>query len=153
MMKLFLDTEFTQLDWTAKLISIAVVDENEELFYIELSDTYREEDCSSFVKENVLPYLKGGQFAKPEVEATARLSLWIEERGVPCIFATDAPDWDMRLIDPLLIDFWPKNLSKEIVLVDIDCDVANALYWDLKLTRHYSPHDALVNKRGYLNKE
>ena len=146
-MLLYLDTEFTQLDWTAKLISIAVVDENEELFYVEL-DNYSLSDCSGFVKENVLPYLKGGECKMGDIEATARLSMWIEGRGVPCKFATDAPHWDMRLLTPLLEDAWPSNLSKDVAVVDIPYKVQNDLYWNLKLTRHFAPHDALVNKLG-----
>lgn len=40
-MKLFLDCEFTQLNREAKLISLALVPEVGEEFYVELMDTYR----------------------------------------------------------------------------------------------------------------
>lgn len=39
-MKLFLDCEFTQLNKDTKLISLALVTQTGEEFYVELSDTY-----------------------------------------------------------------------------------------------------------------
>lgn len=43
-MRLFLDCEFTKLSATAKLISLALVAENGREFYVELLDTWREEE-------------------------------------------------------------------------------------------------------------
>lgn len=56
-MKLFLDCEFTQLDQDTKLISLALVSEAGDEFYVELTDTYQVEDCSDFVIQNALPQL------------------------------------------------------------------------------------------------
>lgn len=56
-MRIFLDCEFTQLNATAKLISLALVAEDGREFYVELLDTWHTEDCSDFVKEIVLPQL------------------------------------------------------------------------------------------------
>lgn len=53
-MKLFLDCEFTQLNQSTKLISLALVSEGGDEFYLKLTDTYQVEDCSEFVIENVL---------------------------------------------------------------------------------------------------
>jgi len=39
-MKLFLDCEFTQLNQSTKLISLALVSESGDEFYVELTDTY-----------------------------------------------------------------------------------------------------------------
>jgi len=151
-MKLYLDTEFTQLDWTAKLISIAVVDENEDVFYVELNDNYTVDDCSDFVKKNVLPHLLGHHSKMPYYEAAARLSQWISDRGVPCKFATDAPHWDMRLIEPLLEHIWPDNLSKDVSLVSIPYNYEQELFIKYDFTPHFAPHDALVNKRATCGK-
>lgn len=54
-MKLFLDCEFTQLNQSTKLVSLALMSEAGDEFYVELTDTYQVEDCSDFVIENVLP--------------------------------------------------------------------------------------------------
>lgn len=54
-LKIFLDCEFTQLNQASKLISLALVSESGEEFYVELTDTYSFEDCSDFVIQNVLP--------------------------------------------------------------------------------------------------
>lgn len=56
-MKLFLDCEFTQLNKDTKLISLALVSEVGDEYYVELTDTYSVEDCSDFVIQNVLPQL------------------------------------------------------------------------------------------------
>lgn len=72
-MRVFLDCEFTKLSAAAKLISLALVAEDGREFYVELLDTWQEEDCSDFVKEIVLPQLWGGSYALPIVEA--RISL------------------------------------------------------------------------------
>ena len=55
-MRLFLDCEFTQLTAQAKLISLALVAEDRQEFYVEVIDAWREEDCSDFVKEICAPF-------------------------------------------------------------------------------------------------
>jgi hypothetical protein len=53
--KLFLDCEFTQLNRDTKLISLALVSEAGDEYYVELTDTFLVKECSEFVIENVLP--------------------------------------------------------------------------------------------------
>lgn len=72
-MKLFLDCEFTQLTTQAKLISLALVGQDGREFYVEVMDAWREEDCSEFVKEIVLPQLWGGEYAMPIMEGRSAL--------------------------------------------------------------------------------
>lgn len=57
-MQFFLDTEFIERGpkYPVTLISIGVVDERGGKFYAVSSD-FREEDCSDWVKANVLPHL------------------------------------------------------------------------------------------------
>ena len=58
MTQLFLDTEFTSLNFDRKLISLALVSSDETMcFYAELTNTYKESDCSLFVIDEVLPQL------------------------------------------------------------------------------------------------
>ena len=147
-MQIFIDTEFTQLDWTAKLISIALVDENEDTFYVELSDNYDLSDCSDFVVVNVLPHLIGTKSEMSYDMAALYIGKWVESRGVPCIFATDAPHWDMRLIAPMLENFWPENLARDTKLVSIPYNKEQALFLKYGFIPHFALHDAIVNKRG-----
>jgi hypothetical protein len=139
-MRLYLDTEFTDLIPHNKLISIALVDENGEYFYAELTDTYELKDCSEFVKHYVLPFLRGGDFQMSSIECALKIGNWIEDRGPDCILACDNASWDMPHLHKLLSDFWPKNLHKnqyhpvfvpshveEELVIENDFDIHNAL--------------------------
>ena len=59
-MLIFFDTEFTDLHWQAKLISIGLVTEDGRTFYAELTDTYIDAECGDFARDVVLPLLDGG---------------------------------------------------------------------------------------------
>jgi len=155
-MRLFLDTEFTDLVQGAKLISIALVTENGNSFYAELNDTYQLEDCSNFVKSYVLPFLKGGKYKMTEQECAERMVKWIEEQGSDCILACDNISWDkphfVKLIDK--IGVWPENLDKwhfKFIIMDADVEqIVNEYDFDI----HNALDDAMVmyhaNKRGQL---
>ena len=97
-MKLFLDCEFTQLTRDAKLVSLALVSEASHEFYVELTDTYRVEDCSDFVIQNVLPQLDVASHGQPLVEAQASLLAFLISLEGPLEICSDAPDWDWDLI-------------------------------------------------------
>lgn len=115
-MRLFLDTEFTDLHPAAKLISIAIVDENGDSFYAELTDTYELKDCSVFVKLNVLPLLRGGQYRMTAYECALLLGNWIEDRPWEnCRLACDNPSWDVPFLKRLLEIGWPDNLLKDVI--------------------------------------
>jgi hypothetical protein len=112
-MKLFLDTEFTDLAPGNKLISIALVAENGEFFYAELNDTYERSECSDFVLNFVLPFLKGGEYVMSENECALKLATWIEDRGEYCILGLDNISWDLPHLQRLLdkTELWPENLE------------------------------------------
>lgn len=55
-MKLFFDTEFTGLTKDTTLISIAVIDEDGDMFYAECTD-YNKDQVSPWIKENVIDNL------------------------------------------------------------------------------------------------
>ena len=150
-MRLFLDTEFTKLDPSAKLISIALVDEDENFFYAELTDTYTLDDCSDFVKSEVLPLLRGLECRMTEYECKLAICKWIEDRNVPCIICTDAPSWDMPLFLPLLQPCPPENLDLDNgMLIRVPSNIES----DLVVKFNYDPHnaldDALVMKKAIL---
>jgi hypothetical protein len=93
-LKIFLDCEFTQLNQNSKLISLALVSESGEEFYVELTDTYSVEDCSDFVIQNVLPQLDplrcGQSLSEAQVSLRRFLGSFAEELEV----CSDAPHWD-----------------------------------------------------------
>ena len=149
-MRLWLDTEFSKLEPGYKLISIALVDEDENFFYAELTDTYQLSDCSEFVKAHVLPILKGGKYVMSEYECKLTLCKWIEERNVSCIIGSDAPSWDIPLLRPMLGPVWPANLKDEIFLVHIPKDVEEAFVTKFNYNVHNALDDALVMKKGTL---
>jgi hypothetical protein len=109
-MRLFLDCEFTQLSSAAKLISLALVAENGREFYVELLDGWREEDCSDFVKEIVIPQLWGGSYSLPTAEARMALLRFLTSFEKEVEIATDAPHYDWELFCDLVYKdgSWPR---------------------------------------------
>lgn len=111
-MKLFLDCEFSQLNKDAKLISLALVANSGEEFYVELRDTYGMADCSEFVIEHVLPQLNpslhGQTFAGAQASLNGFLACFTEMVEI----CTDAPDWDWNFFcDLAYVDHrWPAHV-------------------------------------------
>jgi hypothetical protein len=149
--RLFLDTEFTTLAPGAKLISIALVDEDENFFYAELTDTYTLADCSDFVKTDVLPLLRGGSYKMTEYDCKLAICKWIEERNTKCVICSDAPSWDMPLFMPLLQPCIPENFDMDNgILVRVPHDVEQDLILKFDYDVHNALDDALVMKKGTL---
>jgi hypothetical protein len=148
MMLVFLDTEFTDLKPGAKLISIALVDENEEFFYAELTDTYTRKDCSTFVKHHVLPFLRGEEYQMSWHECALRIGNWIESRNKRCIIANDNPGWDMPYLNDLLSPLWPSNLESLILPIQISSVIAEGIVIENNYDIHNALHDALVMKKA-----
>ncbi|MBC2382813.1 3'-5' exoribonuclease [Pseudomonas carnis] len=111
-MRLFLDCEFTRLSAAAKLISLALVAEDGREFYVELLDSWREEDCSDFVVEVVLPQLWGGSNAQPIIKARSALFDFLASFDEVLEIVTDAPQYDWELFIELVYDDgkWPRNV-------------------------------------------
>lgn len=150
-MRLFLDTEFTTLAPGAKLISIALVDEDENFFYAELTDTYTLDDCSDFVKTDVLPLLRGGKYRMTEYDCKLAICKWIEERNTKCVICSDAPSWDMPLFVPLLQPCVPENFDIDNgILVRVSFDMEQDLINRFNYDPHNALDDALVMKKGTL---
>ena len=49
MRAVYIDTEFTQLNMTRQLISLALVDTSDFEFYVEITDTWLENECADFL--------------------------------------------------------------------------------------------------------
>ena len=152
-MRLFLDTEFTNLVPDNKLISIALVDDNGEYFYAELTDTYTVNDCSDFVKEIVLPILKGGEYRMSSYDCCLKLGHWIEERG-SCILACDNPGWDIPHLKFILRDLWPENLKRNTIYqVYVPYDLETQIVIENNYDVHNALDDALVMMKATHLKE
>lgn len=157
-MKLFIDTEFSDLVPYSKLISIALVDENMEYFYAELTDTYKVRECSDFVKKNVLPLLRGGEHRMTEYECSLKISQWIEDRDCDVILACDNYSWDVphlvRLLNKAVV--WPSNLINDGVIFRfalMEYDEA-PIVEEFSFKAHNALDDAMVmsiaNSRGLI---
>ncbi|MBJ6724546.1 3'-5' exonuclease family protein [Geomesophilobacter sediminis] len=109
---IFMDTEFTDLDYP-QLISIGLVSEKGERFYVELSNGWSRESCSDFVREQVLPQLVGGDFFQERYYAGRRLTAWLAGHAVPVRVVTDAPRYDWPLMKDLMGGVLPANLVPE----------------------------------------
>lgn len=88
----FLDCEFTQLNQDTKLISLALVSEVGNEFYVELTDTYQVEDCSDFVIQHVLPQLDLPLYGMSLAEAQASLKVFLGSIEDQLEVCSDAPD-------------------------------------------------------------
>ncbi|WP_332874499.1 hypothetical protein [Pseudomonas koreensis] len=93
-MKLSLDCEFTQLNQNIKLISLALVSEARDVFYVELTDAYKIEDCSDFVIQHVLPQLDQLRYGRSLVDAKAALRVFLGGLDGQLDVCSDAPEWD-----------------------------------------------------------
>ena len=93
-MKIFLDCEFTQLNRYSKLISLALVSESGEEFYVELTGSYSVEDCSDFVIQNVLPQLDPLRYGQSLVKARSSLRRFLSCFDEELEVFSDAPHWD-----------------------------------------------------------
>lgn len=119
-MKLFLDCEFTQLNQGTKLISLVLVAETGEEFYVELTDTYLVEDCSDFVIQHVLPQLDLHRHGLSLIDAQVSLREFLNGFNDPLEVCSDAPEWDWDFFCQLAyVKYeWPShvaNLSTNLI--------------------------------------
>ena len=152
-MLVFLDTEFTDF---AKhgLISLALVPEIGPEFYAECTDYYRD-DCSDFVRNEVLPSLgrvPGAVCSRSQL--TERLHRWFEALPEPATLVFDFQgDW------LLLADAWlgaahqqaPFNVGDKLHLANhtithpVFEQALNRTY-----TQDWPPHHALADARALM---
>lgn len=111
--ELFLDCEFTQLNQSTKLISLALVAETGESFYVELTDTYLVADCSDFVIQHVLPQLDLQRHGLSLIDAQASLREFLNRFNEPLEVCSDAPEWDWDFFCQLAYveHEWPAHVA------------------------------------------
>jgi len=61
-MKIFFDTEFTGLHKNTTLISIGLIDEDDNVFYAEFND-YNKDDVNDWINDNVIKHLKFNEYS------------------------------------------------------------------------------------------
>jgi hypothetical protein len=157
MNRIFYDTEFTDLNLNARLISIGLIDEmGSKTFYAELADTYSLADCSPFVRQEVLPLLEDGNSRMSLHELGKQLQRWLAGFAGPVQLLSDST-WDHLFIWDIFgaPDAWPSNLLRP-GLVQLTPAQQQAYVRTIEagyatgLRRHHALDDAIANRRGWL---
>lgn len=158
-MRIFFDTEFSDLCPDPRLISIGLIAEDgERMFYAELADTYQPKDCGEFTRLTVLPLLEGGNTVLTMQDLTLRLGNWLEDFDVPVTLATDSLGWDWPWIQEIfhIEGTWPANLARDPLLLtinylnDYDCFIEAVEKAFSSLRRHHALDDAKANRLGWI---
>lgn len=171
---IFMDGEFADLSSNGvKLLSIGLIADNGKEIYLEL--TYREEDCSEWVKNNVIPFLRAPKISK--FAAVDKIDNFIRENygDEQPVLVADVNQYDWLAIKylydtatqntaayvpyPIDIPFYyiPIDLSTIMWMkgIDIDCsrmDLAKELKMDISnIHQHNALDDARVVKYLFEN--
>lgn len=113
-MRVYFDTEFTDLS-SGRLISIGMVDEtgtNE--FYAELADTWSPSQCSEFCLREVIPRLQGGPHRQPLKHVRPSLQAWLTAHCTRITLICDAAA-DVTQLRQLLPDGLPANVEVKVL--------------------------------------
>ena len=152
-MLIFLDTEFTDFpESECDLISIGLVDEAGREFYAE-STQYRQEACSDFVKEVVIPLL--GQHKDTVVDnyygIAKELNKWLKFYGDDVVTICFDYSGDWQLLTKLLVLVPEEELVQNVRGINIwgDLDImAIDYYWAEVDAFGHKEHHALYDARG-----
>ena len=159
-MQIFIDTEFTTLAREASLISFGAVSEDGREFYCELAPVQQDE-CSAFVRENVLPLLEGGVAACPRDRFGERLASWLGQFDDPMLLSDS--DWDIYVVRhavngersrlPGLLTFPGPAGPLDVMLLTLAPLSAEAMaIFEREVTQHFArdnrQHHALVDARA-----
>lgn len=168
-MKLFLDTEFTQLDQAAKLLSIGLVSEEGHTFYAEVEGIDYEK-LRDWLKENVIPGFRFRDVyqSNPELDfdhhamkgskaqIAYRLGTWLGQWEEVQIW-TDCGDYDWVLFCelwggstslPMNVSYLHGDLVTLLWMVGVDLDCNRREFIDLLTVP--TPHNALQDAKVLL---
>lgn len=138
-MKLFLDCEFN--GFGGELISMALVDENEDFFYEVLPCT----NPTSWVKDNVIPKLKKQPIDLKEFQK--KLSIFLNNYNAIHIIA-DWPEDFSLFLKALIIKSGVCMTTPKLTMEIWESDISPILYSEIP---HNALQDAFALKRIYLN--
>ncbi len=161
---LFLDTEFTRLPppisegyrIRPQLISLALVSDKGREFYAELTDGWSINECSDFVRNEVLPSLGKVQGAScTRTELALRLQEWFQSLPEPATLVYDYfLDWNLlanafRGNDPGKLP--PNNIDEKLLLQpEITNDPVYQHALNRTFSRDWPPHHALADARAIM---
>lgn len=94
--RVFFDTEFTQIAEDGELISIGLAADNGDTLYLEV-DQQGTTTYSPFVQEFVLPLLEGGQAQCSRADLIQRIEYWLIGLDQPVEMYSDS-DWDWYML-------------------------------------------------------
>ena len=146
---LFLDTEFTDFpESECDLIAIGLVAEDGREFYAELTD-YRQEACSGFVREIVLPLLKQhkNRVEGTQWEVARALNEWLQPYEQECTVCFDySTDWYLmqKVLLMLPEEDLPMFLTTRNIWGDLDQDALD-WFWKERDCIGWKPHMALYD--------
>lgn len=160
MLKVFLDTEFTRLPppisegyrAQPRLISLALVSEDGREVYVEVAGGWSVNDCSDFVKREVLPLLGKHPEAICRVEDLGpRIMEWLEcvkgnDEGVEVCFDFQT-DWDLIVgaVNHRLPPWCkPRNVSRNINKL-----LRYAYHKTNELPEHHALYDAQAARHAF----
>ena len=152
-MLVFLDTEFTNFAHP-DLVSLALVAEDGREFYAERTD-YRQNECSAFVQEIVLPLLgRVPGAACDSAELAQRLRSWFGALPEPATIVFDyATDWHLLAVAML---GRPQKNSPENFATPLYLDgyaITHPFFekaQNLVYTQAWPPHHALADARALM---
>lgn len=121
-MRIFLDTEFTELTQQAQLISIGLAAENGDWFYAELTD-YDPTFINPWVKENVLTLLTGPKLSSAQYVHTKP---YMACRGDIVDVSRALRRWLARFGEKNSVHIWADVLAWDWVLF---CHVFNGAFF------------------------
>lgn len=100
-MRIYYDTEFTEISSDAQLISAGFVSEKGAEFYVEFDNVPRHA-CSDFVRETVLPMLRApGVLVVSPVMGLSHLLEWLQAQG-PAVTLVSDSHYDSKLLGQLI---------------------------------------------------
>lgn len=146
-MRLFLDTEFTGLIPGARLISLALVSEDQRAIYIELADGWDAHDCTDWVRMHVLPKLERTPATTcTHAEATSRLRTFLDgfPEAVICFDSEHDRNHLLSLLDPL-----PEHVALENINREIEQAVFDGYFGNERHRKHHALTDARALEHAY----
>lgn len=152
-MRLFLDTEFTDL-LNCELLSVGIVSEDGREFYAERNDVDLAL-CSDFARVAVLPLLgKDPSVRGSEAEIASRLNVWLAQfrpMGTILVSVDHPTDWELfcylvRDAETLAMPAWIRGQS---IRGAIDPRQVEAYWQEHGRRAHHALYDARANRFAF----
>lgn len=143
-MRIYLDTEFLEDGWTIELISIGLVREDGAELYLETEDAADLASGEDWLRENVLPHLRGGDHVVNKYKIRRAVLEFCGEAPEFWAYYADY-DWVVlcrlfgRMID--LPQHWPRYC------LDLKQELRRAPVGHRLLAQSGTKHDALEDAR------